>query len=67
MDAVKPTPKYVEARDSLPRELQPIYEQLVEEYAFHTTVYHGRGYVAYRVIAALVRDGWRPTVPKVRE
>jgi hypothetical protein len=52
--------KYVRARESLPDELRPIYDQLVEEYAFHTETRMGRGYVAYQVLAALVRDGWRP-------
>ncbi|HKQ56395.1 MAG TPA: hypothetical protein VJY35_00890 [Candidatus Eisenbacteria bacterium] len=55
------SPKYLEALESLPEELRPIYHRLVEEYAFHTDVSYGRGYVAYRVLAALVRDGWRPT------
>jgi hypothetical protein len=52
--------KYLEARESLPLELRPIYDQLVDEYAFHTHLNYGAGYVAYKVIAALVRDGWRP-------
>jgi hypothetical protein len=52
--------KFLEARESLPEELCPIYDQLVKEFAFHTEVNYGRGYVAYRVLAALVRDGWRP-------
>lgn len=54
------SPKYVEALESLPEELRPIYDRLVEEYAFHTEVSYGRGYVAYRVLADLVREGWRP-------
>jgi hypothetical protein len=57
----KTTPKYLEARESLPEALRSIYDTLVEEYAFHAQVHYGRGYVAYKVIAALVRDGWRST------
>ena len=53
------SPKYIEAKNSLPEELQPIYVQLVEEYAFHTTKHFGKGYVAYNVLADLVKDGWR--------
>lgn len=55
------SPKYLEARATLPEELRPIYDRLVEEYAFHTTVKFGRGYVAFWVLAALVKDGWRPS------
>lgn len=51
--------KYIEARDSLPQDLRPIFEELVEQYAFHTTKLYGSGYVAYKVLAALVVDGWR--------
>ena len=57
---VNQSPKYLEARESLPANLRPIYDRLVEEYAFHTEVSYGRGYVAYKVLAALVREGWRP-------
>ena len=53
--------KYKAARDSLPSELREIFRQFVEEYSFHTMVKYGRGYVAYEVLAELVRSGWRPT------
>ena len=53
------TEKYLESRNSLREELRPIYDQLAEDYAFHTTVHHGIGYVAYKVIASLVESGWR--------
>ena len=57
---VNQSPKYLEARESLPEDLRPIYDRLAEEYSFHTEVLYGRGYVAYKVLAALVREGWRP-------
>ena len=50
--------KYISAKDSLPENLQPIYEKLVEDYSFHTIKYFGRGYVAYSVLADLVKGGW---------
>lgn len=53
------SPKYIEARKSLPVDLQPVFDELVSEYAFLTTKHYGMGYVAYRVIAELVRAGWR--------
>ena len=51
--------KYKSARDSLPKELHEAYKQPVTEYAFYTTAKYGRGYVAYEVLAELIRSGWR--------
>jgi hypothetical protein len=53
------SPKFLEARESLPPELRPIYDRLVDEYAYYTALHYGQGYVAYRVIASLVKSGWR--------
>jgi len=58
----KVTAKQKEARDSLPEELRPLYDELVADYKFATFKRHGRGYVAYMVLADLVRVGWRPPV-----
>jgi hypothetical protein len=52
--------KYLSAKESLPKNLHPIYDQFIEEYVFHTKKRYGRGYVAYSVLADLVKDGWRP-------
>ncbi len=60
MKASKASPKFIEARNSLPENLRPVYDQMVEQYAFHALVLYGRDWVAYKIIAALVRDGWRP-------
>jgi hypothetical protein len=49
-----------DARSSLQDELRPIFDQLVEEYRFHATVLHGSPFVSYAILAALVKDGWRP-------
>ena len=51
----------MEARNSLPEELRPIYDRLVDEYHFATTQKYGQGYVAYTVLAELVRQDWRPS------
>ncbi|MHC4462169.1 MAG: hypothetical protein ACYS30_12175 [Planctomycetota bacterium] len=56
---IKKSEKFKQARTGLPDELKPIYDDLVTQYAFHTTRLFGRGYVAYEVLASLVRDGWR--------
>lgn len=55
----KKSVKFLRARHLLPENLRPIYDDLVEQYTFHTTKLYGKGYVAYEVLASLVRDGWR--------
>ena len=59
--------KFLAAEARLPEQLRSIYRQFVEEYAFHTNVRYGRGYVAYEVLADLVQAGWRPSVGLQRE
>jgi len=49
-----------EARNGLPEDLRPVFDQLVEEYRYHSTVIHGKPFVSFAVLAELVRDGWRP-------
>jgi hypothetical protein len=52
--------KFLEARETLPEELRETYDRLVDEYHFATIQKYGTGYVAYPVLAELVRSGWRP-------
>jgi hypothetical protein len=59
-DVLARGPKYLEALSSLPEQLRPVYKALVEEYKFHALTRYGRAWVAYDVIADLVRSGWRP-------
>jgi hypothetical protein len=51
--------KYQQALASLPEDLRGVYEELVADYSWQTTKHFGRGYVAYAVLAELVRAGWR--------
>ena len=53
------SPKYQEAEKRLPEALKPVFAKFVEEYEFLTQMHYGRGYVAYVVLADLVRAGWR--------
>jgi len=51
--------KREEARNSLPEDLRPIFDELVEDYQFATRKRFGQGFVAYTILAELVRVGWR--------
>lgn len=59
MSDFRKSEKYQKALANLPEELRGPYEDLVAQYSFHTTKLFGRGYVAYEVLASLIRDGWR--------
>lgn len=61
------SPKFMEARESLPETLRPIYDEMVADYSWFTTKKFGRGYVAYGVLAEMVRGGWRPTEHRKQE
>lgn len=55
----KPSEKQIQARNSLPEELKPIYDDFVADYKYATTMRHGRPYVSYVVLADLIKVGWR--------
>lgn len=60
-DETKRTQKHNEARDSLPPELVPLFDNLVAEYQFLAMKHHGSPFVSYIVLADLIRAGWRPS------
>ena len=51
--------KHEEARNTLPADLKPVFDEMVADYRFATISRYGNGYVAYIVLADLVRVGWR--------
>ena len=53
------SPKHEEARNTLPDELQPIFEEFVDDYKYCASMRHGRPYISYIVLADMVRAGWR--------
>jgi hypothetical protein len=61
MSESKRSQKHEEARSTLPEDLKPVFDELVEDYKFATVKRFGTGYVAYIVLAELVRVGWRHT------
>ena len=58
-DDTKRTEKHEAARNSLPPDLRPIFDDFVADYKFHGTKRHGSPYVSYIVLADMVRAGWR--------
>lgn len=57
MDEKPRSEKHEQARNSLTEELRPIFDELVEDYRFATIQRFGQGYVAYIVLAVLIRVG----------
>lgn len=53
------SPQYRAERDGLPAHLREEFDALVESYRFHAFVIYEKPFVSYKVLAALVRDGWR--------
>ena len=53
--------KQEEVRRTLPEDLVPIFDALVEEYRFFAVIHHRAPFVSYVVLADLVRSGWRPS------
>ena len=51
--------KREEARNSLPDELRPAFDDLVADYKYAATLRHGKPYISYTVLADLVKAGWR--------
>ena len=55
----KRTEKYEQARELLPDELKPVFDDFVTDYKFYATKRHGAPYVSYIVLADMIRAGWR--------
>jgi len=55
------TEKHEEARETLPDDLKPIFDEFVADYKYAATCRHGSPYVSYIVLADMVRAGWRPS------
>jgi hypothetical protein len=55
----KRSEKHQEARNSLPDDLKPIFDDLVHDYRFLATKHHGSPFVSYAVLAELIKVGWR--------
>jgi hypothetical protein len=60
-EEIKPilSEKHQSARDSLPEELKPVFDDLVTDYKFFAMKHHGSRFVSYAILADLIRNGWR--------
>lgn len=64
------TPAFREEREQLPEDLRAAFDSLVEMYRYSAFLHHSRPFVSYKVLADLIRDGWRPcasSLPLPRE
>ena len=59
--------KQEQARDTLPDDLKPIFDQFVSDYKYAATMRHGAPYVSYMVLADMIRAGWRLTTGPIKE
>lgn len=62
----KPSDKQIEARNSLPDELKPIYDDFVADYKYAATLRYGRPYISYIVLADMIRAGWRLSAEPIK-
>jgi hypothetical protein len=51
---------YHEARDALPESLRNDFDVLVEMYRYYAFIHYTRPVVSYKILADLIRNGWRP-------
>jgi hypothetical protein len=53
------TPAYVTERESLHPDLRQAFDALVLDYRHYASVHHKQPFVSYKVLAELVKIGWR--------
>ena len=53
------SPKHEQSRRSLPDDLKPVFDALVQDYKFAAHVHYRTVLVSYNILADLVRAGWR--------
>lgn len=57
--------KHEEARNTLPEELKPLFDDLVEDYRFAVHLRYGKRFVSYIVLADLIKAGWRRSAAEI--
>jgi hypothetical protein len=56
--------KREEAREALPEELRPTFDNLCNETLGWSQYYYSKNFISYSIIKELVRDGWTKTPVK---
>ena len=51
--------KHEHARNSVPDELKPVFDDFVGDYKFAGMKHHGSPFVSYIILAEMVKMGWR--------
>jgi hypothetical protein len=59
------SPAFHEERACLPEGLRSEFDSLVETYRFYAFMHYERPFVSYKILADLVRDGWRPAADPI--
>jgi len=62
VDEPKRSEKNEAARNTLPDELKPVFDDFVADYKFAGTKHHGSPFVSYIILAEMVKMGWRLAV-----
>lgn len=57
---------YLDERGKLPEELRAQYDTLVKWYRYFATVHHSSPFASYKVLADLIRTGWRLSASELR-
>ncbi len=57
----KRSEKHEFARNMLPPELRPVFDDFVDDYKFAGTIHHGAPFISYIILAEMVKLGWRPS------
>lgn len=60
------TPAYREARAALPEDLQSHFDELVQWYRYFASFHYNHPFVSYKILADLVREGWRMSGESIR-
>jgi hypothetical protein len=55
------------ARNSLPDDLKPVFDDFVADYRFAGTKHHGSPFVSYIILAEMVKAGWRLTAEPIKD
>lgn len=63
----QPSEKQIEARNSLPENLKPIFDDFVADYKYGATLRHGKPYISYIVLADMVKAGWRCSAKPIKK